>query len=153
MNNELVKRKELAFQLYEVLDTQNLCGRERFVEHNRETFDAVMDIANKIATEKFATHNAKGDANEPTFDGHKVHMIAEVKEAFDAYVESGLIAGRFDFDEGGMQLPETIMTACAGYFMAANPSSTGYPFLTMAAANVIRNFASQQLKDAFMPKC
>jgi alkylation response protein AidB-like acyl-CoA dehydrogenase len=36
--------------------------------------------------------------------------------------------------------------------MAANPSSTGYPFLTMAAANVIRNFASQQLKDAFMPK-
>ena len=84
-----------------------------------------MDIANKIATEKFATHNAKGDANEPTFDGQKVHMIAEVKEAFDAYVESGLIAGRFDFDEGGMQLPETIMTACAGYFMAANPSSTG----------------------------
>jgi len=152
MNNELVKRKELAFQLYELLDTENLCKRERFVEHNRETFDAVMEIANKIATEKFATHNAKGDANEPTFDGQKVHMIPEVKEAFDAYVESGLIAGRFDFDEGGMQLPETIMTACAGYFMAANPSSTGYPFLTIAAANVIRNFASQQLKDAFMPK-
>jgi alkylation response protein AidB-like acyl-CoA dehydrogenase len=152
MNNELVKRKELAFQLYELLDTETLCGRERFVEHNRETFDAVMEIANKIATEKFATHNAKGDANEPTFDGQKVHMISEVKEAFDAYVESGLIAGRFDFNEGGMQLPETIMTACAGYFMAANPSSTAYPFLTIAAANVIRNFASQQLKDAFMPK-
>ena len=87
MNNELVKRKELAFQLYEVLNTESLCGRTRFTEHNRETFDAVMDIANKIATEKFATHNAKGDANEPTFDGQKVHMIAEVKEAFDAYVE------------------------------------------------------------------
>jgi alkylation response protein AidB-like acyl-CoA dehydrogenase len=152
MNNELVKRKELAFQLYELLDTETLCGRERFVEHNRETFDAVMDIANKIATEKFATHNAKGDANEPTFDGQKVDMIPEVKEAFDAYVESGLIAARFDFDEGGMQLPETIMTACAGFFMAANPSSTAYPFLTIAAANVIRKFASNQLKDAFMPK-
>lgn len=152
MHKELIKRKELAFQLYELLDTDNLCKRERFVEHNRETFDAVLDIASKIATEKFATHNAKADANEPTFDGKKVHMIPEVKEAFDAYVESGLIAGRFDFDEGGMQLPETIMTACAGYFTAANPSSTSYPFLTMAAANVIRNFASQQLKDAFMPK-
>jgi butyryl-CoA dehydrogenase len=152
MNNELIKRKELAFQLYELLDTETLCGRERFVEHNRETFDAVMEIANKIATEKFATHNAKGDANEPTFDGKKVHMISEVKDAFDAYVESGLIAGRFDFDEDGMQLPETIMTACAGYFMAANPSSTAYPFLTIAAANVIRNFASKPLKDAFMPK-
>lgn len=152
MSNELIKRKELAFQLYELLDTERLCERERFNEHNRETFDAVMDIADKIATEKFATHNAKADANEPTFDGKKVHMIEEVKEAFDAYVESGLVAGRFDFDEGGMQLPETIMTACAGYFMAANPSSTGYPFLTVAAANVIRNFASGAIKQAFMPK-
>lgn len=152
MSNELVKSKELAFQLYQLLDTEGLCSRERFSEHNRETFDAVLNIANKIATEKFATHNAKGDANEPTFDGKNVHMIPEVKEAFDAYVESGLLAGRFDFEEGGMQLPETIMTACAGYFMAANPSSTGYPFLTVAAANVIRNFASSSLKETFMPK-
>ncbi|MEP2651264.1 MAG: acyl-CoA dehydrogenase [Paraglaciecola sp.] len=152
MSNELVKRRELSFQLFELLDTNALCERERFSEHNRETFDAVMDIAEKIATEKFATHNAKADANEPTFDGEKVTMIPEVQEAFDAYVESGLIAGRFDFDEGGMQLPETIMTACAGYFMAANPSSTGYPFLTVAAANVICNFASVDLKNAFMPR-
>lgn len=152
MSNELVKRRELAFQLFELLDTNSLCDRERFSEHNRETFEAVLDISEKIAAEKFATHNAKADANEPTFDGEKVTMIPEVKEAFDAYVESGLIAGRFDFEEGGMQLPETIMTACAGYFMAANPSSTGYPFLTVAAANVIRNFASDSLKEAFMPR-
>ncbi|MFT2091190.1 acyl-CoA dehydrogenase [Paraglaciecola sp. 2405UD69-4] len=152
MSHELVKRRELSFQLYELLETDGLCKRERFNEHNRETFDAVMDIAEKIASEKFATHNAKADANEPTFDGEKVTMIPEVKEAFDAYVESGLIAGRFDFDEGGMQLPESIMTACAGYFMAANPSSTGYPFLTVAAANVIRNFASESVKNAFLPR-
>jgi butyryl-CoA dehydrogenase len=152
MHHELIKSKELAFQLYELLDSESLCERTRFTEHNRETFDAVMNIANKIATEKFATHNAKADANEPTFDGHKVHMIDEVKVAFDAYAESGLIAGRFDFEEGGMQLPETIMTACAGYFMAANPSSTGYAFLTVAAANVIHNFASDEVKNAFMPK-
>jgi butyryl-CoA dehydrogenase len=152
MNEELVARKELEFQLYEVLDTEILCERERFSEHNKETYNAVMETANKIATEKFAPHNAKADANEPTFDGKNVHMIAEVQEAFDAYAESGLIAGRFDFEEGGMQLPETIMTACAGYFMAANPSSTGYSFLTIAAANVIRSFGSEALKEQFMPR-
>ena len=151
MNDELVSRKELAFQLYEVLDTDALCERERFSEHNKETFDAVMATAEKIATEKFAPHNAKADANEPTFDGKNVHMISEVQDAFDAYAESGLLAGRFDFEEGGMQLPETIMTACAGYFMAANPSSTAYSFLTIAAANVIRSFASAELKEQFMP--
>jgi butyryl-CoA dehydrogenase len=152
MNIELIKEKELHFQLYEVLDTEILCQREHFSEHNKETFDAVLATANKIATEKFAPHNAKADANEPTFDGEKVSMISEVKLAFDAYAESGLMAARYDFSEGGMQLPETIMTASAGYFMAANPSSTGYPFLTTAASNVIRNFASEKIKAAFMPR-
>lgn len=151
MNTELISDKELHFQLYEVLDTESLCQREYFNEHNKETFDAVMATANKIAKEKFAPHNAQSDANEPKFDGEKVTMLPEVKDAFDAYAESGLMAARYDFNEGGMQLPETIMTACSGYFMAANPSSTAYPFLTMAAANVIRSFASEKLKADFLP--
>jgi butyryl-CoA dehydrogenase len=152
MSEELVSRKELAFQLYEVLDTESLCERERYSEHNKGTFDAVMETADKIAREKFAPHNRKADLNEPTFDGERVHMIPEVKEAFDTYAESGLIAGRFDFEDGGMQLPETIMMACSSYFTSSNPSSTGYSFLTVAAANVIKNFASQSIKDKFMPR-
>lgn len=152
MNSELIKDKELQFQLYEVLDTENLCERAYFKDHNKETFDAVLETANKIAREKFAPHNAVADANEPTFDGEKVTMIKEVKTAFDAYADAGLMAARYDFDEGGMQLPETIMTACAGYFMAANPSTTSYPFLTVAASNVIRNFASETIKTQFMPR-
>ncbi len=152
MTTELIHPKELEFQLYEVLDTESLLTRERFQEHNKETFDAVLQTANKIAVEKFATHNAKADADEPKFDGTNVHMIPEVKEAFDAYCESGFIAGKYDFEDGGMQLPETIMTAVAGYFMAANPSTTAYPFLTIAAANVIRNFASKSIKEKFMPR-
>lgn len=55
-------------------------------------------------------------------------MIDDVKVAFDAFRESGFIAGRYSFEQGGMQLPETVMTAVAGYFMAANPSTTAYPF-------------------------
>ena len=152
MNEELIHPKELAFQLYDVLNTEALLGRHRFSEHSRETFDAVLETANKIATEKFATHNALADANEPKFDGTNVHMIPEVKQAFDAYCESGFIAGRFDFEDGGMQLPESVMLAVAGYFMAANPSTTAYPFLTIAAANVIRNFAKPWLKEQFMPR-
>jgi len=152
VSEELIHPKELDFQLYDVLDTEALIGRKRFEEHSRETFDAILETANKIATDKFATHNALADANEPKFDGKDVHMIPEVKQAFDAYCESGFIAGRFDFEDGGMQLPESLMIAVAGYFMAANPSTTAYPFLTIAAANVIRNFATDSLKEKFMPR-
>jgi butyryl-CoA dehydrogenase len=148
----LIHDFELPFQLYDVLATESLCEHERFNEHSRETFDAVIETANKMATNLFLPHNHIADKNEPKFDGKKVSMIDDVKIAFDAFRESGFIAGRYSFDDGGMQLPETVMTAVSGYFMAANPSTTAYPFLTAAAINVISHFASQGLKDAFMPR-
>lgn len=148
----LIHDLELPFQLYDVLNTEKLCEHPRFAEHNRETFDAVLDTANKMATNLFLPHNHIADANEPKFDGKTVSMIPEVKVAFDAYRESGFIAGRYSFEQGGMQLPETVMTALSGYFMAANPSTTAYPFLTSAAINVITHFANEQIKSAFVPR-
>ncbi|MDN5565265.1 MAG: acyl-CoA dehydrogenase [Psychrobacter sp.] len=148
----LINDFELPFQLYDVLDTQSLCHSAKFDEHNRETFDAVLDTAKKIATDLFLPHNHIADKNEPQFDGKTVSMIDEVKVAFDAFRESGFLAGRYSFDDGGMQLPETVMTAVAGYFMAANPSTTAYPFLTTAAINVISHFANDEIKQAFMPR-
>ncbi|MBT1449493.1 acyl-CoA dehydrogenase C-terminal domain-containing protein [Glaciecola sp. XM2] len=148
----LIHDMELPFQLYDVLDTESLCEHETFAEHSRETFDAVIETANKMATNLFLPHNHIADKQEPTFDGKKVSMIDDVKVAFDAFREAGFIAGRYKFEDGGMQLPETVMTAVSGYFMAANPSSTAYPFLTAAAINVISHFASDELKAQFMPK-
>ncbi|NDV90103.1 acyl-CoA dehydrogenase [Alteromonas sp. 345S023] len=152
MADQLIPRREMQFQLYEVLNTQALCEKARFEEHNVETFNAVIDMAEKMAEELFLPHNAIADKNEPTFDGTKVSMIDDVKKAFDTYRESGFIAGHFDYEDGGMQLPVTIMNACAGYFLAANPSSTAYPFLTAAAANVIKHCASDEIKNAFLSK-
>ncbi|MBP2280665.1 butyryl-CoA dehydrogenase [Psychrobacter sp. PL19] len=148
----LIHDFELPFQLYDVLNTEALCNSTKFEEHNRATFDAVLDTAKKMATNLFLPHNHIADQNEPQFDGKKVSMIDDVKVAFDAFRESGFIAGRYSFEDGGMQLPETVMTAVAGYFMAANPSTTAYPFLTTAAINVISHFASDDIKQAFMPR-
>lgn len=148
----LINDFELPFQLYDLLDTESLCQHEKFAEHNRETFDAVLDTANKMASNLFLPHNHIADKNEPQFDGKKVSMIDDVKVAFDAFREAGFIAGRYDFEDGGMQLPETVMTALSGYFMAANPSTTAYPFLTSAAINVISHFASEEVKTSFMPR-
>lgn len=148
----LINDFELPFQLYDVLDTQSLCRHPKFAEHNRATFDAVLDTANKIATDLFLPHNHIADSQEPQFDGKKVSMIDDVKVAFDAYRESGFIAGRCAFADEGMQLPETVMTAVTGYFMAANPSTMAYPFLTSAAINVLSHFASDDIKDTFMPR-
>ncbi len=151
-SDTLIHDFELPFQLYDLLNTESLCQHEKFAEHNKDTFNAVLNTAHKMAANLFLPHNHVADKNEPQFDGQKVSMLPEVKIAFDAYRQAGFIAGRYAFEDGGMQLPETVMTAAAGYFMAANPSTTAYPFLTSAAINVLANFASQSLKEAFMPR-
>ncbi len=151
MTDTLIHRRDLAFQLYEVLDSESLIQRERFSEHNRDTFDAVIETADRMARDKFAPHNSAVDKNEPEFVDGAVTMRPEVKEAFDAYAEAGFIAGRYDYSLGGMQLPETIMAACNGFFTAANPGTAGYPFLTTAAANLIRVFGSEQQQTDFLP--
>ncbi|MBZ2168590.1 acyl-CoA dehydrogenase [Marinobacter sp. F4216] len=151
MSDTLIDRRDLAFQLYEVLDTESLATRERFREHSRDTFDAVIETADRLARDKFANHNSAADKQEPRFVDGAVEMLPDVKEAFDAYAEAGFLAGRYDYELGGMQLPESVMAACNGFFTAANPGTAGYPFLTTAAANLIRVFGDEQQKATFLP--
>src|SRR3989339_665974 len=102
MTSQIINRRDIEFQLFEVLDTEALTSRPRYAEHSKETFRAVLDTAEAMATEKFAPHNHKADANEPTFDGSSVRMIPEVKEALKLFCEAGFIAAAHDFERGGM---------------------------------------------------
>ena len=148
---QLINNRDLQFQLYEMFDVNQLLSRPSFKEHNKETFNAVLETAEKIALKYFLPHNHLADQNEPRFINQKVTMIDEVKVAFNAFREAGFIAAGFDFEQGGMQLPFLITLAASGYFTSANPSTTGYGFLTTGAANLINAFASQQHKDSFLP--
>ncbi|OJZ64120.1 acyl-CoA dehydrogenase [Mycobacterium paraffinicum] len=136
--SELLSRRDIDFLLYEWLDIESLTQRERFAEHSRETFDAVLDLSTDIATRYFATHNKKSDAHEPRIlpDG-TVALIEDIKTALDAYIASGLIAGEFDEAVGGMQLPTTVARASMAFFQAANAGTANYPFLTIANAHLI----------------
>lgn len=89
MSETLLSSRNLAFELYEVLDAEGLTRRERFAEHNRETFDAAIGTARSIAEKYFAPHNRKGDENEPRYEDGKAILIPEVKPAVDAFLEAG----------------------------------------------------------------
>ena len=151
MQERLINRRDLAFVLYELLEVERLNTRARYADHSRDTFEAALDIAQRIAAEHFATHNRKADLNEPTFDGERVHMIPEVKQALEVFCKAGLMAAARDYDQGGMQLPMTIAQACMAIFNAANVSTAVYPFLTIANANLIEAFGSAQHKRAWLP--
>lgn len=147
----LLNERDLQFLLYEFLDTQALLERERYAEHDRAVFDATLTTARQVAAEFFAPHNHKGDHNEPTFDGERVSLIPETKAAWNAFANAGFLAAHHDFEGGGLQLPEVLLRACMAYFNAANIATTGYPFLSIGAANLIKSFASSELQQRFLP--
>ena len=140
----ILSRRDLAFLLYEWLDVESLTARPRFAEHSRETFDGVLDLSEQIATREFAPHNHKNDAQEPTFDGEKVHVIDEVRVALDAFYASGLLPGSMDEAVGGLQLPQVVQRACFAWFQAANIATSSYPMLTMANANLLLAYATEE---------
>ena len=81
----LINRRDLAFVLYDLLDVGAFTKHARYADHSRETFDAAIETAHRLALDKFHPHNAKADKNEPTFDGNVVSMIPEVGEALAAF--------------------------------------------------------------------
>lgn len=150
MSETLLSSRNLAFELYEVLDAEGLTQRERFAEHNRETFDAALGTARNIAEKYFAPHNRKGDEHEPRYEDGQAVLIPEVKPAVDAFLEAGFLNTARSFDAGGMQLPTLLSQACFAHFQAANAATTSYPFLTMGAANLIESFGTDEQKQRFL---
>jgi alkylation response protein AidB-like acyl-CoA dehydrogenase len=143
-------RRDLAFLLYEWLGVERLTARERYAEHSRSTFDAALDTAEQIATDLFATHNRKSDLNEPTFDGERVRLIPEIRQALDAFSRAGLMSAEHDEALGGMQLPVVVAKALFAYFKGSNVATAGYAMLTIGNANLLLAHGTQAQVDAFV---
>jgi Acyl-CoA dehydrogenase N terminal len=60
MKSNLMSRRDLDFLLFEWLRIDELTKRERFAEHSRDTFAAVLDLCEELATRYFAPHNKTG---------------------------------------------------------------------------------------------
>ncbi|MBV7563350.1 acyl-CoA dehydrogenase [Pseudomonas sp. sia0905] len=150
MSDTLLSARNLAFELYEVLDAEALSQRPRFNEHNRETFDAALGTARSIAENLFAPHNRKNDEHEPQYVDGGAKLIAEVKPALQAFNEAGFLNATRDFELGGMQLPNLLSQACFAHFQAANIATASYPLLSMAAANLIEAFGDEAQKRRFL---
>jgi butyryl-CoA dehydrogenase len=146
----IINSRDLEFQLFEVLEAETLTQRARHADHSRETFNAALETAHAVASEKFAPHNRLCDEHEPQFDGQRVTIPAAVKEALDALRGAGFLAAGKDYEWGGMQLPAVISFACLSLFKSANIATSSYAMLTTANANVIERFGSAAQKRKYL---
>src|SRR5438093_782292 len=142
-------RETLDFLMYDWLDVESLTRRPRFADHSRETFDAVLDLSERIARERFAPINRRADTEEPTFDGTRVHLPQATRDAVRAYTESGLLAARDDFQPVAMQLPFVVDMAANTFFAMASISISAFAMLTSANANLLMAYGTTRQRQIF----
>jgi alkylation response protein AidB-like acyl-CoA dehydrogenase len=149
----IMSRRDLEFLLYEWLDTDKLPSRTRYADHDRGTFDALLDLSERLATDVFAPLNRLVDTEEPRIgDDGKVILPAEVAKALAAYAESGLPTSVFDAELGGMQLPFVVHSACSTWFQAACVGAFAYPFLAEGNASlIVAHGTPQQVRTYAVP--
>jgi len=137
MSAPILNRRDIEFFLYEMFNVESLTNREKYQDHDRTTFNGAIDTAQAIAEKYFMPIRQKVDANEPTFDGEKIHLIPEIKVGLDAVLEAGLSAPTSLYEDGGMQLPMVAASGAFAYLSAVASTSLGYLSLTHANCNLI----------------
>ncbi|WP_019586173.1 acyl-CoA dehydrogenase [Deinococcus apachensis] len=145
-----LSRRDLQFQLYEVLDTASLPGRPRFAEHSREVYDDVLGLAYNVADRYFANHAREADLNEPHVVEGRVQLVPAAAQAMKAFRDAGFFSAHADEELGGLQLPNVVAQAMHAHFKAANIGTSSYPFLTIGNANLQRVFASPEQQRRYM---
>ncbi|WP_226576627.1 acyl-CoA dehydrogenase [Acuticoccus sediminis] len=146
----MIARREVEFLLYDWLKAERLTALPRFEGQTREDWDAVLDLAERLAGNDFLPCNKIADRDEPslTQDG-EVRVQPDLREAMRTWLASGLQLAAVDAGHGGMQLPTVVASVALAKVMAANVSGSAFMMLTIANARVISDFGTPAQVELF----
>lgn len=147
---QFYSQENLNFLLYEVFDIDRLSNFELFKEHNRESYDLVLDACKSLSEKKLRPILKEMDEQEPQFKDGRIKVHPQMRDLMKLFGEGGWINAPLSYQEGGQQLPYMIFNATMFIMGAANYSATAFPFLTAGASNLIRSFGSDQQKDDYL---
>ena len=150
VGNKLTDLEDARFILYEQFKIEELCSSERFEDHSRETFEMIVDTAEKLALNYFAPCNAEGDREGCSWSGGKVKAPGSFHSPYKKFCEGDWISAPESYEVGGQNIPLTLYYVCKEMFFAANHSLSGYLGLTHSAAKVLESFGTEEQKRRYM---
>jgi butyryl-CoA dehydrogenase len=137
--------------LYDVHKLEDLLGRERFADHDKESLDMFLESTKDFADRELFPFIKEMDEKPAYHKDGKVYVHSQVETMMKKGGELGFISASFDYDIGGMQIPLMAHTAATYILDAANNHLPGYAGLTQGAAELIIHFASKELVDTYVP--
>ncbi|WP_028878883.1 acyl-CoA dehydrogenase C-terminal domain-containing protein [Terasakiella pusilla] len=144
--------RDMQFVMYELMNADKLSDMPGFEEATRDLIDPVMEEASKITQDVLFPLNRSGDEEECQWVDGKVTTPSGFKEAYKLFREGGWTAISCDPNYGGMGMPKTVNTMIEEMICSANLSFGMYPGLSYGAYTAMHGFASDELKDTYLPK-
>jgi alkylation response protein AidB-like acyl-CoA dehydrogenase len=150
MENKCTDLRDTRFVLYEQLGIEDLCSAQQFQDHSRETFDMILDTAEKLAVNEFAPVNMEGDTAGCVWENGAVKAPAAFHAPFRKYCEGGWMSLPDAYDFGGQNAPVVMNFACYTLFYAANASLAIYMGLFHSAGKLIEIYGTDAQKKKYM---
>jgi alkylation response protein AidB-like acyl-CoA dehydrogenase len=147
-----VDLRDLKFQLFEWLSTDQLFGAGPFADWEREQVDMVLDEALKIAQEKLAPANEEGDREGCRLENGRVIVPESYQVAYKTVIEGGWLGSTCNPKYGGMGLPHVVGTVINELFSGANLSLSLVFLLTRGAGELIEHHGTDEMRGLFCEK-
>jgi alkylation response protein AidB-like acyl-CoA dehydrogenase len=153
MAKQYISMDNLRFLLFEVHSIQDLLKYKRF-EHigGLEEIELLLQSAKDIADKEMFPFFKDMDTHPVFHKDGRVHSHPQLRQVFKVVAEAGWFTAISELEDGGMQLPYSIFSMAHLIFESANSSAQGYLGLSTGALELITLFASEELKNIFMPK-
>jgi alkylation response protein AidB-like acyl-CoA dehydrogenase len=152
MANLLVDERDVKFVLYEQLRIEELCETEKYAEFSRETFDMVLEAAQKLAEKELWPTNQDGDVKGVRLENGQVYVPESFHAAYQLFCEGGWSALSVDQEFGGQGFPSVMFVAASEMFTAANQALMMFSGLTVGAARLIEKYGTEEQQREFMDK-
>lgn len=152
MAKEYVDITTLKYLLYHVHGVEKLLSAERFQDYDKDSLDLFLNAIKEFSDRELFPYIKEMDETPAKYENGTIMVHKQVDIIMRKGGEMGIISGPFDYGDGGLQLPFMIHTASAYILEAANNHLPGYVGLTQGAAELIVNFANEDLKKTYVPK-
>jgi alkylation response protein AidB-like acyl-CoA dehydrogenase len=152
MGHFKINEKDLFFILKNQLNYGNLCRLSRYKELDEETLDMLVSEALKFAKGVVEPLQEIGERWGVRYENGQVGCAPEFKEAFRLYGENGWTAAARSPRYGGQGFPHMMRIVINDCMYGAAQAFNMAPSLTHGAAHLIETFATEELKERYVPK-
>jgi butyryl-CoA dehydrogenase len=149
--SKYMSMETLRFLLHDVHKLEDLYTLPRFQDYDKDSVDIILDSAKEWADKEFYPYYKEMDEKPAYYKDGRVKSHPQVGKVLKTAGENGWVGPYFDYDLGGMQMPDLLMNGINHIIQSANNHLPGYIGLTAGSAHLIATFGSDELKQEFIP--